>query len=35
MKVVPKQARLDLGGSSFQHEFPGNSLTILRFKPAE
>jgi alpha-L-arabinofuranosidase len=32
-KVVPKAATVNVGGPSFRHEFPGNSLTILRFNP--
>ena len=34
-KVVPRPAKLDVNGDHFRHEFPGNSLTILRFKQAE
>ncbi len=29
-KVSPKSQTFDVTGSDFQHEFPGNSLTVLR-----
>ena len=33
-RVVPKTTKLELTGPSWQHQFPGNSLTVLRI-PAE
>jgi alpha-L-arabinofuranosidase len=30
VKVSPKTQTLNLGGSSFRHAFPGNSVTVLR-----
>jgi alpha-L-arabinofuranosidase len=32
-KVSPKTHELKLDGPQFQHEFPGNSVTVFRIKP--
>jgi alpha-N-arabinofuranosidase len=31
-KISPKEAVLDVSGPQFQHEFPANSFTVLRFQ---
>jgi alpha-L-arabinofuranosidase len=31
-KVAPKTETLNISGNTFTHAFPGNSLTVLRFK---
>jgi alpha-L-arabinofuranosidase len=32
-KIAPQQATIDVPGPKFTHEFPPNSISVIRFKP--
>jgi alpha-L-arabinofuranosidase len=34
-KIAPTTGKIEDAGASFTHEFPGNSVTVIRLSPAK